>query len=818
MEDEETIKNKARAEFEQKKYEEAFTILLKELDIASFFKYIDADKRQWVTDKHFESATYFWKKFVLQEENFQKLFSSNIAVELLYNYYSNSTIFIKAFEIKLSEQFPELFVHVIRVNQVFFKKERLDFLLEEIQLPENLELHQDVWELFYQKEIELWQEIESSIEAIVNYSLENILQSVVAYIEKKSYEFDSRAYNIQLGSVYSFFMELLLKQDHFNISNLSESEDFFKSFVEGIHNEEESNLNKLISNIFDLIYSRTLLLSNFIDPYSFESDTSPELIYETLYFVTKPQASYRWKLDGIRYDSVDLFYRKRGSDFLEEKIKNNQYSPIGITKEHLELNKTLQEKIESVFAALHDLELNEYYYTKNETISVSEIVPPIFAFAYNRLLRYKYDLDEVRNSNSHFSKSWKMAFAWLNLQSTRQGVAQMPFIYMTLKEYEDLNKKASSDFDRRITEILIESFSEVINKKETFDRFDTQYDVFAKPFLRFKDRIFCSVQFFTSFSYMYVYVNALINNNGRKTAKKIEPYLGKLLKVHGLHVFIPNKAEEKKMKGNGDADVVLYNDHHVLLMQLKRTYLRLNPKDVYNEYLKTDRGGAKQLNEIEKFFNSKNDVFEIKNRKVTKWIVSSSLENVNRVIEGCLKVNYMDIVCFLLNNEGMTFKTLEDFIGFYSEDFMIKTYVETVNESFVIQEIDKCRIPFIDFNVDKANKYRDFFNKGMDLNRKKKNKQSIEAFKKCLYYENGDVEVHGAIANVYADIKDYKNAFYHFEKALELLPSDPFITRNYIGALAESGNFTKAKELMKILVEKYPLLKDVQEMAKHILR
>lgn len=818
MENDEAIKKRARHQFETGNYEGAFAIIFEELDIDSFLAYVDGKKRQWLTDRHVEAATYFWNTFAIRKDNFQALFSSPIAVELLHIYYSKATIFSKVFELKLSETFPELFVEIIRLNQVFFKKERLDFLLDEIQLPESLELHQDVWELFYEKEIELWQEIQSDIEAMVNYPIDDILKCVVVYIEKKNYKFDSRVYNIQLGSVYSFFMELLLKQDHFNTTVMPDSEGFFKSFVEGIHNEEESNLNKLIFKIFDTIYSRMLLLTNFIDPYSFESDTSPELVYETLYFVTKPEAHYRWQLDGIRYDAVDLFYRKRGSDFLEEKISNNEYSPIGETEKDQELNKTLQEKIQAVLYVLSDLELSEYYYNKTDTINASKIITPIFAFAYNRLLRYKYDLDEIKNNNSHFSKSWKIAFSWLNLQSTRKGVAQMPFVYMTLKEYEDANKRANPDFDYRITKILIESFSEVINNEETFDRFDTKYDVFAKPFLRFKDHIFCSVQFFTSFSYMFVYVNALIHNNGRKTAKKIEAYLEELLKAHGLNVFMPSKADEKKMEEKGDADIILYNNNQVLLMQLKRTYLRLNPKDVYNEYLQTDLGGANQLNKAEAFFKTENDVFEVKDRKVTKWIVSSSLENVNRTIEGCLKVNYIDIVCFLLNNEGMTFKTLEDFIGFYSGDYMIKSYIDSISESYAIQEIDKCRIPFIDFNVEKANKYRHFLSKGLELNKKGENKQSIVAFQKCLYYESEDVGVHGAIANVYADMRNYEKAFFHFEKALELLPNDPFIMRNYIGTLVESGNFIKAKELTKILVEKYPLLKDVQELVKHILR
>ena len=138
------IKKNASEAFNLGDYPKAFNTLW-ELGIEEFLKYSQREDRRnkknnWLVEsrRSTASSSYFWNTFILQQDVFSACFSSQIALELLHNYYSKTAIFNTEFESKLAKEFPVVYIEAIRKNEVFFREDRINFLLEFGELDEVL--------------------------------------------------------------------------------------------------------------------------------------------------------------------------------------------------------------------------------------------------------------------------------------------------------------------------------------------------------------------------------------------------------------------------------------------------------------------------------------------------------------------------------------------------------------------------------------------------------------------------------------------------------------------------------------------------------
>lgn len=771
---------------------------------------IFSEKKSWLYKG--ACASYLWKYWLLNNNQyFHKLFTSPLAMQLLYNYFSRTKLFSKRFEKKLALEYPEVFIQAIRKNRVFLREHSIKFLLDDIVLPEDLLVHQDVWDYFYTQEGALWKAIQKHLKIIIKHPLNNILNSLIKTIEAQNYKLEARLDKQFLGDTYSFFIDMLLRNKTVKskLSNITDAQTFKEGFVKHLA-VPNLDLDLAINNCVTNIYNRIYYMQNYIDNYCFNDNITPQCIYETVYFKEKPRLYYNWKKDEVRYPLMEALYYNKGVDLVEAELEYNPDFKIkSRKKEHYQDNKELAERLNGILLALRDLKLDTFFYGINdeETLPVDKIIAPIFAFAYNKYIRYDKQIKALKN-NPLVSESWLKGYAYLVMDNPTIEI--MPFIYMSKQEYYELNGNEMNNVSKKITHHIINLFSATIGE-ETFNRFKVTYSVFSTPFIVLGDYMFSPVSFFTAFSSIYTNINSLLNYKAGKTGKAVEIELCNTLKKHKFNAI---RTDELNKTMDGDADLIIHDEAIVLLIQVKRTKLRLNFKTQYDEYINVDSHAANQLNEAEAFLKGKNKVFKIGNRKVKKWIVSNSFEKTNTYINGCLKVNYLELIMFLSNTEGMTFKTLQDFIAFNEADAYYKTTVKATavfKEYFELEEISKYVYPVFNFKSNKANIYRHYHNKGLKLNREGNHKAAIKAFNCALQLEENDIEVHGAIANVYADIKDTKNAIIHFEKALQLLPDDPFISRNYIGLIFENGETFKALNLSLELMKVYPLIDELEE-------
>lgn len=813
------IKENAQEAFKTQDYPKAFYTLWK-LGVDGFLEFSQREdyrtkKFNWLAKnwkrKNYNGYNYFWNTFVLQKDFFRACFTSRRPVELLYNYYSKTNIFNETLEVRLAKEYPDLFIEAIRKNEVFFKVDRIDFLLKEDLLIEEHQIHQDVWESFQIEEAQIWKQIELIILEIEKHPLERILFFTVKYFETNNFEANFEVINqAVLADIYSFFIDLILRNQKIKQENLS-SEQFAMDFVQNVYESKYIELNDLVFKILNLITHRQNISSRFFQPYCFNAKFQPKIIYESLHFHESPESNYQWNIDELRYKVSEQAYHEKGASIVETQLQNGA-TILSKKKENYQDNKELTYRLQATIETLKDLELTNFYLKKGRdkatTVEIEKIIKPLFAYAYNRYIKYYKVLKDIKSANSSIINNWEKAHLYLTTTNTESSL--FPFIYSTKQEYIDLNNKADSCFENETGMQVLDQFGFNRLKLYPFNRFNIKYSVINEPFILLGDYIFSPVLFFVNFSSSNVYINSLLKNNNRKTAEKVELILNNLLEKHDFNVKYPTKTEVSLI--DGDADLILFDEENVLLMQIKRTNLRLDYKSQYNELINTDIKATNQLNNAEKYFSNENPVFKTENRKVTKWIVSNSFEKVNTNINDCLKVNYLDIVNFLSNNVGMTFKTLPDFISFFETDSYFTTIAKPLIENddmykkmFSLTNIDSRNLLWKDFDSNKGEKYRHFYEKGIALNKKKENKNAIKALKKCLELENEDVEVHGAIANIYADLKNYDKAVLHYKKALKIIPNNPFVIRNYAITLRDSGN-NNFLEIYSQITKNYPFL------------
>jgi tetratricopeptide (TPR) repeat protein len=758
MTEEQIIETKGKAfkAFKGGDYSTGFT-LLRKLPFKDFFNY---SKRNNLFRKA-QATNYLCSEFITNDTNFDYILDSPFAIDFLEVYYDKNKTPNQDLEKRIAQEYTELFVKAIRVNQVFFDPKRINFLVHEIQLPENLKIHQKVWEIFQGYELELWNNIQTSFKQLSQYPIIGILHAVILYLERGNFKDSSQENRQTLGDCYSVFMSYLLayRKEDIEKFQLPDSSQAFSKSLKNL----DSQLISTIIKVLDLIKTREGFDKSFWKPYSFEKGIQVKELYHVIRFSYQPKDHYQWKRDGLRYSVNERLY----------------FDPMTI---HYKGDYSKPKHIEAV---LEDLGIKVFYADKKEIV-LDTIITPLCEITSHYFLHY----DKMIESEIFRSPDWLESYS---MYEEYYHTPMPPFILE--------NPLALFKNKPDVTEDILAIYG-YTNVRKMYDRFNDNYSVFTNPFIQLGDLVFCPIFLFTSCISLYSYIIPTLRNNNtkkRNSAKIIDLILKKRLQSNYWNTKIIEANDQKQ----GDSDIILYNKTTVLLIQVKRTSLRLDSKAAYLESIQNDQKAIQQLNDSEVFLKSKDTPFDIENRKVVKWIVSTSFEGVNQVTDGCRKVSYFEILHAIQLYDKFDTLSLEDFILFFEKDALL---IDRMHDMEISLNIDGPSSYNLEYTISNTS-YNYNYNKALDLNREQQHQESIMLFKECLKIEENDVLVHSAIANVYADVGDYTNAIKHFKKALILSKKDPFITRNYISVLAESENFEDARKVAAQLFEKFPMLK-----------
>jgi tetratricopeptide (TPR) repeat protein len=795
----------AKSAFDKKNYALAFQTLWKS-GVANFISYSEKEfkttnqktdgvppKSNWFI--HERAGQYFWADFIFQKHVFSDIFNSDSADQLLHIYFSKCDIQVKEFEAKLAEMFPDVFVKAIRVNQVFLKADRID-ILNSIQFDQKFHLHQKIWKRVSDIEQSKWKEIQENLSSTGVLSLNAILSHCLIWLETTRYNDNSQQHMYHLGRVYSFFIELVLNKFPEKNQDIIGSDEFSLEFFSNFtatfkEKEKEKTTEHSILKLLESISHWITFMENVIAPYSFDLNIEPIQQNELVYFSSTPEAFYNWLVNGVRYEVNQLSYLFQGEVVVEHLEENRKMKIPGKTAEDIQLNRNLASLKWATISLLNDLAFDTFE-IGNTKIESAKLLTPLLTYSFHGLIRYEQSL----KIHSQTSQNWSESYMKVVKQSIETTISREPFLLMTESEYEQLNKEALIHLTEDFSKEVVQLFSYKSNRKYEFNRFKQSYDVWQKPFFKIGDFLFCPMMFFASNIWFYSFAQvALSQKTQRNQTQKMETHLGDLLKQKGWNVKVITDKEAGEL--TGDVDIFVHDNDNLLFIQLKRTYFRLDLKDAYYEAINSDTKAAKQLNEAEEFLKNPNLIYSVKSKPV-KWIISTSFENIGNKINGCHKVNYFELLNALKNPET---KKLSDLILQMESDKNLKASLE------IFESKNYKQIIFSDDEKETEN-YYSIFNEGKYLNEQSKQNESLVKFQKCISLNPNDADAYESIANILADMKLFDQAFIVFKKALELLPNDPHISKNYALALFEGGRYFDGLELLFELLEKFPLLGD----------
>lgn len=516
-----SIREAANAAFEKEHFELAFTTLWQAgLDDFVLSGEIP-DKQRFNRFTHPKSGKYFWTHFVLKENVFPVLFNSDHADQLLYYYFSQTSIVSKTMEERIALAFSEKYVRAVRTNQAFLMPHRYS-ILSSLTLPDKYASHSKIWKMLFQIEKDLWKEIETAGDKISSLRLNDILCQVIIWLENERFHKSNKESIHHLASAYSFFVEFLSsKMDDSEYKNVYGENQFLNLFFEmvlkrqGASSLDEDVVGQTLHSISKWINFR----DSVIYPYSYDLAVEPLQQNEQLLFAVPPESRYKWRLDGARYEVTQLRYQYNAMNFVEELKASGHLKIPGKTSLDIQNNLRLAVLKWSTIFLLNDLGITSFL-MEGKNVGIEELLGPIITYGFNRMLRYEIPLTK----HSETSNSWVEAFLKQSRESIKTTIRCEPFLLMTSSDYQALNQKAIPNLSMESVDQITKVISHDLKDKHEFNRFRLRYDVFKRPFINIKGILFCPTIFFGSNLWFYSFAQEALTRFKTKGTGRNQAY------------------------------------------------------------------------------------------------------------------------------------------------------------------------------------------------------------------------------------------------------------------------------------------------------
>jgi Holliday junction resolvase-like predicted endonuclease len=185
---------------------------------------------------------------------------------------------------------------------------------------------------------------------------------------------------------------------------------------------------------------------------------------------------------------------------------------------------------------------------------------------------------------------------------------------------------------------------------------------------------------------------------------RIEHRLGELFKNKNFNVVTGYQPTKSHDADSGEIDLICHLEKHIFLIEVKSTYIRKTLQDAWIYYTTTLRKAARQLrrkrkallSEIEKNGELRTDLCisgQAKDIVLHSWIVDTSIEYDQTVIDGFLKVS-LEGLTVILRNERYLLKDLlreNDNLSrdnLFEHGFSAKRFAKIVEEGRVWSGLD----------------------------------------------------------------------------------------------------------------------------------
>ncbi|MBE7634969.1 hypothetical protein G1K75_11875 [Tenacibaculum finnmarkense] len=799
---EQEVKREARKLYSEKKYDLALNTIL-ELDITIVETFLIKESK--ANNKWFQDFL-FCDSIANNEQLFKRFLDFSRVDELLHEHFkckwnASDTITPIFFQLQLAEQSPELFVRMIRVSQTFLKNTWYTVSNLESKYFKD---HQLVWKHLQEQEGVLWNKVSNCFDdCIGKYDASYILVNMVFILEQ---DFIKHPASLDfLSQIYNAFIPTLL-------SKIPKKDGFKQSIKEDLKNiikEDQVSVN--VFSLYEAIFNWKVFINTYLDPYCYDLKIEPNNENGLISFNRSSKDYYKWELDGKRYEINRLDYQ---SDAIQNI--NNNYSDLSRELSNNDIEKDYELNCQRDYLALNKF-LEDFKLSKfpggNNLDSIRFFQPLISASNYYKKV-YEIFHSEYNNGKNFFSNYNKLIKDYLHPFEKEN----FPFIFSSVDEFYhryDTKSKNVNDLKTKKT-ILSNPFSYSIKTGNSLDRFNLNYNVFKKPFLKIDNYIFTPTLFLAKQDWFYSFTQNALERLGNKINDKVRKESSTKMEYDLKDVFEKAGFKTEIFGGNefsnneGDVDLKVTDGKDVLLIQLKRTKLRLTLKEAYFEHINTDKKASRQINNVEEHFtNSKGKIF--------KWIVTTSYENVYTSIQNCLKVNYFDLLEILKPLKILKNHSVNDLNKIIAFDSQIKYVIESkavlnhLKDNYKIYDSINIPLPLVDpikyrevlFRVDKKNTDIQLYDQAMVFDRNGDYLQAEIFFKKYLKKYPNDFDALADLANVLANRKCFEESLNYYKKALNIVPNDLFVIINYILILFQVRKTEEALTLLEKITAEY---------------
>ena len=604
-------------------------------------------------------------------------------------------------------------------------------------------------------------------------------------------QFESTEMLNELLQCYSLFVEKYVRDNRISVHALNEEETidlFNKQLVSTVENDVSS----VSQELFEAIFSWISFYNGILSTYCYNMNVKPILRTNgDLYLTESAKDYYRWKLDGCRYD-----------------INRKAYFELG-----------KERKENALVLLLDDLCLDRIIWKEKE-VDTTKAFQPMAELSIQKYDAYEKRVRLMKLVFKLFGKTETWKDLYKEIEKAKKNKEFCPFFIITKETLFQLvnENDIQRDMLKQYEKLFDECFRFKFNNEE-FNRFKPRsYNAINKPFLEICPNIYIfPLMFFANNDWFYASAEKIlemydkVDEKYRKdSSNRMEDLLSDLFKRLGFNTVCNHDGDQRR---KGDVDITVEHKDTALLIQLKRTKLRQNLSEQYLETENTDKKAARQLNDSE-YKGDKN--------KVVRWYVTNSYENCLKEFvdeenkTSCTKVNYFDLVLVLglseriqevldnpskmyppLNEENLDemrqlkkeLESLEGIIKYITEDRMIKGHSNwkdaflsratgfSINGTLFPTITEPCKAYEILLKTDNTDAYerlnRIVGNTKLDID------ERLMIAEELSLAIPDDFRVWDVLADIYTDKEEFDKAIDCCKKALDIMPDDPFLLRNY---------------------------------------
>lgn len=596
-----------------------------------------------------------------QEEERKRILESDSVEGIIFRHFTRANGKPnRELEQKALLEYPRDFINAVRSSRVFLhdraSPEYWDALQSYQRSGQEYALHLRVWAKLRAQEGDLWERVLREMKRVWGMRMREVLFFVTVWLEEEKWRTaDAQEFVAEgcLDLIYNHFIALYMSGKPKPIGGkvlATQHEELFGVLDRHVQRRGPNPLAPLMRSLSEwhAYYLQVVVL------YCFDH-TSTVAEAEAGRLVLRQEAEdYRlWKMGTVRHHKLrfDLFVRS-GCE-VERMEEEEELTICGDAKSQSLIRETCKREgaIDWLMSNLGVAELkkNEQkgYYQKFTSVIV--LLSTYWQLYYNAPLEelradgrtdwltamYQLFRQSVL-SNTMEKLPWliesKTSFAeWMRTVRIQDGQDAVPL-------YQSIFRDLSYDFSR---------------EKKPYSRHDVRYDVYGTPYCAIGDGFYFTPTMFLAANDWFVssYERIVRELGERKlceqrvwSSREMEGILARAFSDFGFRVKQPTEQEVSEMEG--DVDLFVTDEEDTLLVQVKRPYPRISQEEIYYEQQNVDRKARQQLNRAEQYLQREKGIWSLGGR-ATKWVVSSSYEQIGVVVEGCNKINFFDLLLAL---------------------------------------------------------------------------------------------------------------------------------------------------------------------------